>query len=71
MYKINRNKTSFTPSGIHPRSQQEAIPTPFIGYAVFEGDVVNVSHLELQFDFDVTTDNRSMWPGGECVCVCV
>ena len=45
----------------------EGIVTPFIGYAVFEGDVVNVSHLELQFSFDVTTENTTMWPGGECI----
>ena len=61
---MNYDKISFISSGIvNLLTQTEGIVTPFIGYAVFEGDVVNASHLELQFDFDVTTENKTMWPG--------
>ena len=63
---MNYDKICFIPSGIvNPLTSVEGIVTPFIGYAVFEGDVVNVSHLELQFDFDVSTENKTMWPGEE------
>ena len=61
---MNYDKISFTPSGIvNPLTSMEGIVTPFICYAVFEGDIVNVSHLDLQFSFDVTTENKTMWPG--------
>ena len=63
---MNYDQISFIPSGIvNPLTSMEGIHvvTPYIGYAVFEGDVVNVSHLELQFDFDVTSENKTMWPG--------
>ena len=60
---MNFDKIFFIPSGIDPLTSNESILTPFIGYAVFQGDVVNVSHLELQFDFDVTSENKTMWPG--------
>lgn len=43
----------------------DAIVTPFIGYAVLEGDITNVSHLEVKSSIDVSNHNKTMWPGGE------
>ena len=59
MYLVNCNQISFIPSGLDPLTQTEGRVTPFIGYAVFEGDIVNVSHLQLHDN----TENKTMWSG--------
>ena len=43
----------------------DVVVTPFIGYAVFEGDITNVSRLELKTSIDMSNRNKTMWPGGK------
>ena len=62
--KFTKSTVFFILSGEHSLTKMDAIVTPFIGYAVFEGDITNVSRLELKSSMDVSDLNKTMWPGG-------
>lgn len=46
-----------------PAGNNGEIYTPLIGYAVLEGDTVNVSHLDIQY-----STNSTVWPGKRMGC---